>query len=441
MRDLEPLDVDSGVTELPGVDRNDARTVLVAHHDVVAGDRYLDVVAVDGDDLRDHARPGERSRDAQRRAIRHGAAQNGEVAVLRAVGLDDHAGFDAALLSEQRRVHVRHVLADDVREDALERREPVHADIERGEFPANLDVQRGQRAVGQAREVLPEHLDKPDTGTHERVDDAAGDVDRVRDEIAFERELDRLRNRDAGLLLRLIGRSSEVRRCDDVRKGDEFRCRRVGLGRLGGEDIKSGTGDLAGGESLEQRLFVEQSTASDVDDVRRGLHRRELLGADHARRLGRLRHVHREEVALAHNLVEAQQLDTQLLGTRRGDIRVVPDQTHTEGPQTLGDQGADPAEAQDADGLLEQFRARERAALPLALRERGVGGGDVAGKAQDVPDGEFRGRDHVGRRCVDDHDAGGSRCLDVDVVEPDARAGDHAKLLRGCNGLGIHLRR
>ncbi len=48
-----------------------------------------------------------------------------EIAVQRALGLDDESGLDAALLGEQRRVHVRHVLAHDVRENALERRETV----------------------------------------------------------------------------------------------------------------------------------------------------------------------------------------------------------------------------------------------------------------------------------------------------------------------------
>ena len=45
----------------------------------------------------------------------------------------------------------------------------------------------------------------------------------------------------------------------------------------------------------------------------RRLHMRELLGADHAGRLGRLRHVDRDEVALLEQLVERQQLHAELL--------------------------------------------------------------------------------------------------------------------------------
>ena len=57
-------------------------------------------------------------------------------------------------------------------------------------------------------------------------------------------------------------------------------------------------------------------------------------------------------------------------------------------------------------------------------RERRVRGRDAAGEAQDVPDGELGGRDDVRGRRVHDHDARGGRGLDVDVVEPDAGAGD-----------------
>ena len=151
---------------------------------------------------------------------------------------------------------------------------------------------------------------------------------------------------------------------------------------------------------------------------------RELLGADHAGGLGRLRHVDRDEVALLEQLVEREQLHAELLGARARDVGVVGDDAHVERLQARGDERADAAEADDADGLLEQLGAGVRAALPLPAGERRVRGRDVAGEAQDVADGQLGGRDDVGGRRVDDHDAGGRRRLDVDVVEPDAGAGD-----------------
>ncbi len=68
----------------------------------------------------------------------------------------------------------------------------------------------------EAREELPQLLDEGDARTHERIDDAARDVHGIRNEIALESELDRSRDRDAGLLLRLVGARTEVRRHDDV---------------------------------------------------------------------------------------------------------------------------------------------------------------------------------------------------------------------------------
>ena len=53
---------------------------------------------------------------------------------------------------------------------------------------------------------------------------------------------------------------------------------------------------------------------------------------------------------------------------------------------------------------------------------------------------ELGGADDVRRRGVDDHDARLGRRRDVDVVEADARAGDHLEARRGGQGLGVDLR-
>ena len=147
--------------------------------------------------------------------------------------------------------------------------------------------------------------------------------------------------------------------------------------------------------------------------------------------------MHRDEVALGEHLVEREQLDLELLRTGGSHVGVVADDANAEGAEALGDEGADAAETEDADGLLVQLDAGERAALPLAGRKRRVGGRDVACEAQDVPDGQLGSRDDVGGRGVDDHDARARRGLDVDVVEPDARAGDDLERWSGGEGLRV----
>ena len=98
-------------------------------------------------------------------------------------------------------------------------------------------------------------------------------------------------------------------------------------------------------------------------------------------------------------------------------------------------------EADDADRLLVELDAGVVRPLPLPLRQRGVRGRDVPGEAQDVPDRELGGRDDVRGRRVHDHHARRRGRLDVDVVEPHARACDHLELRRGGDRLGVDLRR
>lgn len=65
----------------------------------------------------------------------------------------------------------------------------------------------------------------------------------------------------------------------------------------------------------------------------------------------------------------------------------------------------------------------------------------MAGKAQDVPDREFRGGDDVRGGGVHHHDTCLCGGLDVDVIEADACAGDHLQVLRGGDGLSVQLGR
>ena len=146
-----------------------------------------------------------------------------------------------------------------------------------------------------------------------------------------------------------------------------------------------------------------------------------------------------DEVRLREQLVQGHQLHAELGGAGGGDVGVVREDLGVEALQAGGHQGADTAQADDADLLLEEFDAGVLGALPLAVLEGGAGLRDVAGEAQDVAHGEFGGGDDVGRRGVDHHDTGLGGGLDVHVVQADAGAGDDLQVLRGGDGLGVHL--
>src|SRR5690606_17630043 len=107
---------------------------------------------------------------------------------------------------------------------------------------------------------------------------------------------------------------------------------------------------------------------------------------------------------------------------------------------TGGDEGADAAEADHAEGLLEQLGSGERAALPGTAGERRVRGRNVTREADDVAARELGGRDDVRRRSIDDHDAGLGRGLDVDVVATGSGAGDDLEVRRVRDRLFVHLR-
>ena len=146
-----------------------------------------------------------------------------------------------------------------------------------------------------------------------------------------------------------------------------------------------------------------------------------------------------DEVRLRQQLVEGHQLHAELGGAGGGDVGVVGEDLGVEALEAGGDQGADAAQADDADLLLEEFDAGVLGALPFAVLQGGAGLRDVAGKAQDVAHGEFGGGDDVRRRGVDHHDTGLRGGLDVDVVQADAGAGDDLQVLGRGNGLGVHL--
>ena len=200
-------------------------------------------------------------------------------------------------------------------------------------------------------------------------------------------------------------------------------------------------GDPALLDGVVERLLVDDAATGGVDEHEARLDLRQLLLADHAERLGRLRQVDGDEVGLFEQLVESDQLDAHLGRTAGLDVGVVGDDLHAEGAEPLSDEDADAAQADDADGLLVELDAGVLAALPLAVLQRGVGRSDVARGGQHERHGELRGGDDVGGRGVHDHHAGLGGRLDVDVVEADTGAGDHLQLLGGGEGLGVDLGR
>ena len=152
---------------------------------------------------------------------------------LRYSGLssDRHqAKLDTAFGCVQRRVDEGDRVLDDVGEHALQRGQLQHRDVVRRDLAAHLDGQPARDAGGERGEHAAELLRQRQARLDLFGDDAAGlHVDRVRHELALQREQHTARDGGARLVLRLCGRRTEVRRRDDVVEGEQ---RRVGA-RLG----------------------------------------------------------------------------------------------------------------------------------------------------------------------------------------------------------------
>jgi len=148
--------------------------------------------------------------------------------------------------------------------------------------------------------------------------------------------------------------------------------------------------------------------------------------------------MHRDEVGLAHQLLEIHELHAHVPGPVRRDKGVVGDQAHAEGHRPLSHQGPYPAEADDTEGLAVELDSFPLGPLPLSRHQRRVGLGDVAGLGQQQGHGLLGRRQDVRLGCVDDHHATFGGGGHVDVVEADAGPPDDDQVAPGGKDLGGH---
>ena len=124
------------------------------------------------------------------------------------------------------------------------------------------------------------------------------------------------------------------------------------------EDVERRAGDVA------RRGWPSASAASSTMPPRAQftmrtpvLHARDALAADEAARLGGERRVDGDEVGAREQLVERHQLDAQARRGLRRDEGIEGDHLHAQPEGALGDDGADVAEADDAEHLVAHLGA------------------------------------------------------------------------------------
>jgi hypothetical protein len=149
--------------------------------------------------------------------------------------------------------------------------------------------------------------------------------------------------------------------------------------------------------------------------------------------------VDRDEVGLGEQLLQPDQAHAELGRAGRLDVRVVGDEPGAERRDPLGEEHADAAQPDHADGLALQLDAGVLGTLPLPGLQRGRGGGGVAGDREQQGECLFRRGDDVRGGGIDDHDTAGGGGRHVDVVEADAGPRDHPQLRGGGDRLGVDV--
>ena len=205
--------------------------------------------------------------------------------------------------------------------------------------------------------------------------------------------------------------------------------------RFGGEHVEGRPGNPAERDGFGQGRLVDDPTPGGVDEPQAGFGVDQKFLPDQAGRLCRLGDMDGQEIGLADQVLEGDQLSAHSPGPIGRQIRVVGHEAHPERQRPLRHQGADPAQTDDPEGLAVQFHAFPTRAFPAARFQRGVGLRDVAGLGQQQGDGVLGGREDVRLRGVHHDDPASRGRGDVDIVEADPRPAHHLQLTTG----GQHL--
>ena len=198
---------------------------------------------------------------------------------------------------------------------------------------------------------------------------------------------------------------------------------------------------VPGAQRLDERRLVDERAARGVDEQRAGPQQREPAGVDEAaRRVGHGQVQADDVAACERRLDRLGALGAQLAHALGRHVRVVGDRAHAERARPRRHQPADAAEAEQRERLVGELDAARSARAPRRRRAASAAAADVAGQREQQRERVLGGRDDVRLGRVADDDPARGRRLDVDVVDPDAGAADHAQRSGGRDQRGVDRR-
>ena len=261
-------------------------------------------------------------------------------------------------------------------------------------------------------------------------------VHRVADH-AMEQEVTYLfSDRDRDAILCLLGRSAEVRCADNAVRLEQW----VISGRLLYEHVQSSPGNLAGLDCCAKRIFVDNPTSGTVQHVHAILHHGERFFVKQALRLWHQWRMDGDEIRSTEQLFKLDKFDPDLPGLLGRDKRILPQHLHLEALRALRHGPANPAEPNDTQHLVVEFRPHERALLPLPLFCRGARLRDPTGHRHHHRKRMLGRRDRVGFWRVHHHDSPLRRRLHVDIVHTHACPPDHLQVVSTSDDVRGHFR-
>lgn len=346
--DALPTEVGTNLAQCTGL-------VRVVEKQVAALGAHVEAASLEADDLLHAVESGESTDDGGGGAVGSDGLDldGGAMADGLALGVD--GDVDAPFFGDAGGVDEGDLLVDHRGEQAAHCGQAEGVDLLGGQLAAGGDLEGDGGGVEEFTGDEAEFAGEVEPEGDLFADAAAGDIHGVGDELAGKCLEHAVCDIGACPVLGLDGRRAEVRGDHDLLESEQ----RGVSARFGSVDVETGTPDVAGGDGVGERLLVDEAAAGGVDDDLSLLGLGEQLGVEHAGGLLGLGEVDRDEVTAAHEFVEFDEFDAELRGACGVGVGVVGDDGGLERGKALGEELADVAEADDADGLAEDLDALE----------------------------------------------------------------------------------